>query len=311
MATDQEAVEYAGDLLSYVYGETSGRWQAKSKGKGKKGKGKGRGKENGKGPRGFGVYGTYADHRKALQDARTARGFTNGGKGEPRPSRTSIQDLKSRSRCHQCHQVGHWSRECPQRRRHLGQALRPLGQMHLRQTCSLSTSQLSSTAMMASTSGARRLGVARCSPPLFRRPTLPQFLRSWFRSRFSRQARSTAQLQERAGIQSTELFFTAEEYMCSAFLSFTFASSSEEPPGSALIDTAAQRGLIGAETLAKLDSHLQKNYKLRVQYTQEEGGTVRGVCGSEQVTRIAFVPISLGGRQEFFVFRWFQERFHV
>ena len=121
----------------------------------------------------------------------------------------------------------------------------------------------------------------------------------------------TAQLQERAGIQSTELFFTAEEYMCSAFLSFTFASSSEEPPGSALIDTAAQRGLIGAETLAKLDSHLQKNYKLRVQYTQEEGGTVRGVCGSEQVTRIAFVPISLGGRQEFFVFRWFQERFHV
>ena len=117
MATDQEAVEYAGDLLSYVYGETSGRWQAKSKGKGKKGKGKGRGKENGKGPRGFGVYGTYADHRKALQDARTARGFTNGGKGEPRPSRTSIQDLKSRSRCHQCHQVGHWSRECPQHRR--------------------------------------------------------------------------------------------------------------------------------------------------------------------------------------------------
>ncbi|CAE7939226.1 Ttll5 [Symbiodinium necroappetens] len=41
---ESEAVEYAGDLMSYVYGETADRWQAKSKGKGKKGKGKGKGR---------------------------------------------------------------------------------------------------------------------------------------------------------------------------------------------------------------------------------------------------------------------------
>ena len=84
--------------------------------------------------------------------------------------------------------------------------------------------------------------------------------------------------------------FTAEEYVCSAYLTNTFASSSDEPPGCALIDTAAQHGLIGAETLTKLDNHLQRTYKLqlRVQYTQEEGGTVPVVCGSEEVTCIAW-----------------------
>ena len=69
-----------------------GREVAKSKGKGKKrkGKGKGRGKDTGKG---FAVYGTYADHLKALQDARTSRGFGFWRKGDHRPLRTSIQDL--------------------------------------------------------------------------------------------------------------------------------------------------------------------------------------------------------------------------
>ena len=29
-----------------------------------------------------------------------------------------LSDLKSKSRCHQCKQIGHWSRECPQRQEH-------------------------------------------------------------------------------------------------------------------------------------------------------------------------------------------------
>ena len=104
------------------------------------------------------------------------------------------------------------------------------------------------------------------------------------------------QLHERAGSDDRDVLFTAEEYVRSAYLTYTYASTSDEPPGCALVDTAAQHGLIGAETLTKLDNHLQRTYKLRVQYTQEEGGTVRGVCGSEQVTRIAYIPIALGGK---------------
>ena len=80
------------------------------------------------------------------------------------------------------------------------------------------------------------------------------------------------------------------------FLSYTYASSTEEAGGSALVDTAAQHGLIGEQTLHKHDLYLQQHYRLRVQITGEEGGTVRGVCGSEQVTKIAYIPIGIGGQ---------------
>ena len=75
------------------------------------------------------------------------------------------------------------------------------------------------------------------------------------------------------------------------FLSYTYACGSEDAGGSALVDTAAQHGLIGEQTLHKHDLYLQQHYRLRVQLTGEEGGTVRGVCGSEQVTKIAYIPI--------------------
>ena len=35
---------------------------------------------------------------------------------------------------------------------------------------------------------------------------------------------------------------------------------------------------------------------LQVQWSQEQGGTVRGVCGQEEQTKIAYVPIGLGGK---------------
>ena len=116
MMDEDEAVSYAGELLSFVYGEASERWH-KGKGEGKS-KGKGKGKFKGKGAgKGFGIYGSYADHRKALQDARASRGFGNGkgaGSTSSRP-RTSIQEIQNRSRCHNCRQLGHWSKDGPQR----------------------------------------------------------------------------------------------------------------------------------------------------------------------------------------------------
>ena len=81
-----------------------------------------------------------------------------------------------------------------------------------------------------------------------------------------------------------------------AFLSYTYASCDSEDVGTALVDTAAQHGLIGRETLARRDQYFQQRLQLRVQYSDEQGGTVRGVCGSEEVTQVAYIPIGLGGR---------------
>ena len=44
-----------------------------------------------------------------------------------------------------------------------------------------------------------------------------------------------------------------------SYLSFTFASSSEGSGGSTLVDTAAQHGLIGEDTLHRHDQYLQRH----------------------------------------------------
>ena len=50
-----------------------------------------------------------------------------------------------------------------------------------------------------------------------------------------------------------------------------------------------------ARNLAKLDQRLATKFGMRVQHTNEDGSTVRGVCGSEERTPIAYIPIGVGG----------------
>ena len=66
--------------------------------------------------------------------------------------------------------------------------------------------------------------------------------------------------------------------------------------GTALVDTAAQHGLVGIQTLEDHDHLLRSQFGLQVLWSHESGGTVRGVCGAEETTKIAYVPIGLGGK---------------
>ena len=107
------------------------------------------------------------------------------------------------------------------------------------------------------------------------------------------------QLQYMHGSDVSSTYFVASQLppvplKCHDFLSYTFATSLEAP-GRALVDTAAQHGLIGRETLEKLDQHLLTNFGMKVRHSGEDGGTVRGVCGAEERTPIAYVPIGIGG----------------
>ena len=285
---EDQALQYAGDLLSFVYGETSDRWLRKGKGK-SKAKGKGKGKEKGaKGlHKGFGIYGTqmsYPEHRRALQQARTDRGHSRPPSfpGPPRP-RASLEDIKARTRCHQCKQIGHWSRECPQRQ------ARPRSPSTSQPAPRVSTSHffMGDPVTVASAEGEIFLSSSIEEPHAFV---------GFVQNGPSLDHQCQVFEKEPNGFERQDRPLLSEEYMSEVLLSYTFASSNDESEGCALVDTAAQHGLIGEQTLHKHDMYLQKYHKLRVQITDETGGTVRGVCGSEQVTKVAYIPIGIAGR---------------
>lgn len=60
-----------------------------------------------------------------------------------------------------------------------------------------------------------------------------------------------------------------------AGLSYVFLGMREPGEGTALVDTAAQHGLVGSRTLQRHDQYLQDLYGLRVQWSSEDGGLVR------------------------------------
>ena len=250
---EADALEAVSNQIEEIYYEAHNRMQSKGKGfkgKGKKGKSKSPTRTYGQGAPSFGSGkgGGYLEHRRLLQASRNGRGYdrpwTRTG------SRMSLNDLKAKTRCHTCKQVGHWSKECPHRAK-----------------------TTSPTSRSSSSTGAMSTGM---STGFFIQP--PAKLAGAF-------------------LTTTNELETKSEYIAAEFtgLSFVFLAVHEDQ-GTALVDTAAQHGLVGRETLEQHDTLLQERFGLRVQWSHEAGGSVRGVCGKEESTSIAYVPIGLGGK---------------
>ena len=55
---------------------------------------------------------SWKERRQELTRLKNARRFDEAGKMK-RQFRVEVEELKKRTRCHRCNQVGHWSRECP------------------------------------------------------------------------------------------------------------------------------------------------------------------------------------------------------
>ena len=249
---ETEAIEMVSDNLEEIFYETHQRLHSKGKGKGKKGKGKGKGGSSrtyGLGAPGFGRGGGYLEHRRLLQAARTGRGFDRPWQTRQGTSKMSLNDIKAKSRCHQCKQIGHWSRECPQRNKQASTAPSSRSS-HVSGGSTMSTGFFT-------------------SPPAVMANCGHKFL-------------------------TTNLDPISCEYMFSG-LSFVFLGSAPDR-GMALVDTAAQHGLVGHDTLQRHDRHLREHFGLQVQWSNEHGGSVRGVCGQEESTRIAYIPIGLSGK---------------
>ena len=60
---------------------------------------------------------TWKERRQDLNRMQRARKFHDASKMK-RQFRIEVQELKKRTRCHKCNQVGHWSRECPKGKGH-------------------------------------------------------------------------------------------------------------------------------------------------------------------------------------------------
>ena len=62
---------------------------------------------------------TFQGAMKAKKNRDLARGFGAGRDGGLRPGtyKVSIEELKKRTKCHKCSELGHWSRECPNKTR--------------------------------------------------------------------------------------------------------------------------------------------------------------------------------------------------
>lgn len=258
---ENETLEVLASTIEDVFYETRERlaFKGKGKGKGKKGKSKGGARTFGEAAFpafGGGKGGGYLDHRRALQASRNGRGYDRPW-NQRFGSKLTLSELKAKTRCHQCKQVGHWSRECPQK----GKII---------------------SGSRSSTSGASSNG--SMSTGFFVEP--PKTMAS-FGHQF---------------LTATALDSVREEYMQRphpasnmSFLSYVFLGSSTAD-GTALVDTAAQHGLVGMQTLEKHDHLLQERFGLKVQWSHEAGGSVRGVCGAEETTKIAYVPIGLSGK---------------
>ena len=246
-----DALEFLGYTLENIFYETRDRLASKGKGKGKKGKGKGFGKHGKQSYPGFGggKGGGYLEHRRLLQASRNGRGYDKPWH-QRQGSKLSIDEVKARTRCHQCKQIGHWSRDCPQRGKPAVRSSNP-GQSN-----------------------------GTMSTGFFVEP--PQPMASFGGNQF---------------LTTTEQSFGDAQYVQQPFvgLSFVFLGT-HRSSGTALVDTAAQHGLVGMKTLEAHDQLLKDKFGLQVQWSHESGGSVRGVCGAEETTKIAYVPIGLGGK---------------
>ena len=241
---EDEALEIVSNYLEETLYEVRDRM--KGKGHGKKGKGKGKfGARNhtfGTSPQLGGGRGGYLE----------TRGFDRPWQqkgGKKGSSRASLSEIKSKTRCHQCKQIGHWSRECPQRKKFgPGPPFSPT-----RPTVQHTSGSPMSTGFFHGSSN----------------HSGGDFFEPWIKP-------------ERGSGE-----FSA--------LSYVYMARDEIGAGTALVDTAAQHGLVGSKTLQRHDALLQQMYGLQVQHSPVDGGKVRGVCGMEEKTGVAYVPIGLAG----------------
>ena len=212
---------------------------------------------------------SYNDTRQALKDQRLGRGFFPGkGKGkinafqkgkDKGKRRVHIEQLKLRTRCRKCLQVGHWERECQ-----------------------------NPPASQAGKGESRTFYVGlRSESDSFSTSQHDFWLRQFVKESRARQETST---EFNNGANPSKRYMERACMVKEGKVNFC-GITTQAIEG--IVDTAAEGGLIGKESLHRLKRELAGR-GLRIKWIPKQS-FAKGVGGNAVVEGVALIPLGLGG----------------
>lgn len=218
---------------------------------------------------------SYREVRQALRDQRNGRGYfpqkfkggkssgfggKGGGKGGGK-QRVHIEQLKLRTRCNRCGQVGHWAREC-----HAPDRRQPSG-------VSSSTSTTSSSA-----AASQRTGFFVVSDP-----TAHVEQRDFWLKKFAAKGQSSSAASQEMSDVSGAYKERSSEPFCGIV--------TQDCDG--VVDTAAEGGLVGSLALERLERRLGCR-GMKCSWTSKTA-SAKGVGGQAKSLGVILIPLGIGG----------------
>lgn len=260
------------------------------------------------------VLATYQEIRKAIQSNQKGRQFYRGSKGKGKGSygsdflkgkrKVHIEQLKLRTRCARCGTVGHWARECTSPPDQRGRQHAAAGTMATSSAPSKSTTSASSVGQQSwyvSSGDQGCLGeISICfscegnhskdesgDSNETRLPCSDDGVQDDPRHNPLVRGHRNLGFDRFDGESSDSVFDPSNQWSSCCFVGLTTS------PTMAVVDTAAQDGLIGLKALERLKEQLT-GFGLQINWSSRKA-KAHGIGGAAKVAGVAALPLGLAG----------------